>query len=256
MSQKFPSAKRKVKCRFCDEEMLEKNYSVHLHRKHKQGYSGDKRSAGQMSLANFVVHPVKNAEKEVKIIEKEINTIEKEVTNTRKENVSVTLSCASEDSPKDDSTMDEENFIRYPSEMENAAAANTTDDKFNLILEHIKRLEKEVASLRQKETNPSPSNIFPKDCKNEREADDEENTVSYVFKSCRSISDITSFFDEFEFKFDEILSTVVCRTCVPVGNSLPEKTGLNNHPAIFLYNTENGLDFPVGCNLPNAFRCL
>ena len=111
-----------------------------------------------------------------------------------------------------------------------------------------------MANLKQKEINPSSSNTSSKECKNGKEADDDENTISYVFQSCRSISDITSFFDEFEF--DEESSIIVCRICVPLGNSLLSRAGLNNHPAVFVYNAENGLDFPVGCNLPSEFRCL
>ena len=33
-------------------------------------------------------------------------------------------------------------------------------------------------------------------------------------------------------------------------------TDLNNHPAIFMCNAENGLYFPIVCNLPNAFKCF
>jgi hypothetical protein len=40
---KYKSWIRKVTCRFCGDVLLEKNYAMHLKRKHEEQHAGDKR---------------------------------------------------------------------------------------------------------------------------------------------------------------------------------------------------------------------
>lgn len=49
----YPSLMRKVKCRFCGEELREKNYQIHLQRKHPNENMTNKRSAGQKSIFDY-----------------------------------------------------------------------------------------------------------------------------------------------------------------------------------------------------------
>jgi hypothetical protein len=54
---KYKSWIRKVTCRFCGDVLLEKNYAMHLKRKHEEQHAGDKRSHGQKSISTFFTNP-------------------------------------------------------------------------------------------------------------------------------------------------------------------------------------------------------
>ena len=87
-----------------------------------------------MSLNNFLISQINNAEKEIYKTEKEVNIT--------KENEFIILSCASKDSLKEgDSTIIKENFTEYSSQMEIVAVVSGTDDRFSNILRHIQNLK-------------------------------------------------------------------------------------------------------------------
>lgn len=65
MSTNYPSLMQKVKCCFCDMELLEMNYSVHLQRKHSQVNSANKRSTKQKSIEAFVQPQIKHENRNI-----------------------------------------------------------------------------------------------------------------------------------------------------------------------------------------------
>lgn len=300
----FPSLTRKAKCRFCGEELREKNYQIHLQRKHPNENATNKRSAGQKSLFDYtkisatnagtlaanVGTSAANAATSAASVETSASEINAETLAANAENSAAdvetsasaanaetsaadveTLAANAETSAVDVNTSSAnvetsavyEGISAFPTNAEtmetSAAIAESPaeertqtvscaqNEKFDRILEHIKRIEQRLDSM-QPVSKKENSNLINK------EADDTDADLSYIFQSCRSISDITSFFEE--FSFSEKDSTIICRVCVPDGTLLPNQKGLNCHPSIFTYSVENGIDFPVGSNLPPKFRNL
>ena len=247
MKRTYPSLIRKVKCRFCGEELRKRNYALHLQRKHPGENDGGNRCAGQTSIAAFV--EPKNAENAhcssslVEIVETsksvDVPIPEVEVPSEELEN----FPCASNGN---ESICFEQQQLTKIKEG-NAVSA---DDKLDQILKHVKNLETEIASLKKEK-----SENFEKKCVEENKKNSADD-INYLFQSCRSIGDITNLFDEFEYSASTCC--IVCRICIPDGNPLCERdrSGINSHPAIFVYDEECGTEFSLDCNLPAKFRFL
>ena len=61
----YPSLTRMVKCRFCREELREKNYQNHLLRKHSNENASDERYAGHKTIFAYAKPPLNEVEKDL-----------------------------------------------------------------------------------------------------------------------------------------------------------------------------------------------
>lgn len=251
----YPSSMRKVKCRFCGEELREKNYKNHLLRKHPDENASDKRSAGQKSIFSFAKPSLIGVEKDSTKNIPSVSALSTSEDETRAsltenvpslaENVPSFAENLTPDSVKSD--------LFKEKSADEIKVYGTENEKLDEILAYVKNLEQKLEDMQCALKNENSNAAASTSTKNE--VYDYETDLNYIFQSCRSISDITSFFDEFAFYEND--GTIICRLCAPDRNGalLPERKG-NCHPSVFSYDVENGINFPIGINLPPKFRNL